>query len=830
MSKSVIFQFLDGSFDQGFLVMVRIEEDGNHLLAENLGKLPPAPEIPQYYSRWQNIYFNLGSSTGSPFRLEAPAAQVTNFSIQDCNNAAKLLRHSLNNWLRSELFIPLRETVLTRLEKNHEVQVFIKSKDPLIQRLPWHLCDLFENFPGAEIVLVPPETKQSEHTSSRRKKVKILAIFGSSQGIDTQHDQNLLKQLTNAETTFLVNPQRQQLNDHLWEQSWPILFFAGHSSSQINGEIAQLYINDTESLSIDDLKYALKKALKNGLKLAIFNSCDGLGLARALADLNIPAVIVMREPVPDKVAQAFLKYFLKAFAKGQSLYLAVREARERLQGLEGEYPCATWLPIVCQNPAEKPPKWSDLLYRPRISTRVIIPAALVLIAIAGGLAIWSSNQRSASVKPSNPSPIVPPAVLPSFQTSMGEKLLIYASTNPDKIAGLQAFAADDFASAITKFESSLKVNPNDPETRIYLNNARATQKGNFFKIAVVGPTGSNLDIAQEILRGVAQAQDEFNRSGGINGRLLLVEIGNDNNQPNIAKQLATKFVQDNRILAVVGHNASEASIAAAPVYQKAGLVMISPTSGALELSDIGSYIFRTVPTDRVDAQNLARYAIATAHKSKIAICTDSASPYSQSLQQEFRIAVKGGDGETSNIPCDFSANHFNPNAVINQFISDGTDGLLLLPSVERINQATNMAKINKGRLELFSGSTMYTSTTLNNGQADVNGMVLSVVWHPTQLPGHIFPANAINLWKAPVNWRSAMAYDATQVIFEALKRNDTRQGIQKVLSSRGFSVNGATGKIEFFRSGDRKGESILVKIQPKDKSDTYQYEFVPLKP
>ncbi|HEY9598269.1 MAG TPA: hypothetical protein V6D33_11425, partial [Cyanophyceae cyanobacterium] len=71
MGKSVIFQFLDGSFEQGFLVMVRIEEDGNHLLAENLGKLPPALEIPQYYSRWQNIYFNLGSSTGSPFRLEA---------------------------------------------------------------------------------------------------------------------------------------------------------------------------------------------------------------------------------------------------------------------------------------------------------------------------------------------------------------------------------------------------------------------------------------------------------------------------------------------------------------------------------------------------------------------------------------------------------------------------------------------------------------------------------------------------------------------------------------------------------------------------------------
>ena len=65
-------------------------------------------------------------------------------------------------------------------------------------------------------------------------------------------------------------------------------------------------------------------------------------------------MIVMREPVPDRVAQEFLKYFLQAFARGDTLYLSVREARERLQGLENQFPCATWLPVICQNPAEEP--------------------------------------------------------------------------------------------------------------------------------------------------------------------------------------------------------------------------------------------------------------------------------------------------------------------------------------------------------------------------------------------------------------------------------------------------------------------------------------------
>lgn len=67
----------------------------------------------------------------------------------------------------------------------------------------------------------------------------------------------------------------------------------------------------------------------------------------------------MREPVPDVVAQEFLKHFLAAFSGGQSLYAAVRSARERLRSLEFKYPCASWLPVICQNPAEELTNWKD---------------------------------------------------------------------------------------------------------------------------------------------------------------------------------------------------------------------------------------------------------------------------------------------------------------------------------------------------------------------------------------------------------------------------------------------------------------------------------------
>ena len=135
-------------------------------------------------------------------------------------------------------------------------------------------------------------------------------------------------------------------------------FFAGHSESIEN--TGHIFINPQESLTLEELKYGLRQAIAQGLQLAIFNSCDGLGLAHALAHLNLPQMIVMRQPVPDRIAQLFLTYLLPAYAAGQPLPLALRQARERLQGVESDFPCASWLPVLYQTTPDAPPSWQQL--------------------------------------------------------------------------------------------------------------------------------------------------------------------------------------------------------------------------------------------------------------------------------------------------------------------------------------------------------------------------------------------------------------------------------------------------------------------------------------
>ncbi|MCG6136815.1 MAG: ABC transporter substrate-binding protein [Nostoc sp. LLA-1] len=180
--------------------------------------------------------------------------------------------------------------------------------------------------------------------------------------------------------------------------------------------------------------------------------------------------------------------------------------------------------------------------------------------------------------------------------SVGEEILLTQDTNADKQAGVKAFTNGDCQTAIQKFESYRTANPTDPEALIYLNNAKAIRRGDPLKIAVSVPIGTNQGVAKEMLRGVAQAQDEVNFNGGINGKLLKVAIANDNNDPSEAVQIAKRVGEDTNILAVVGHNSSNASLSAAPVYQQYGLVMMTPTSYAPNLSNVGNYIFRTAPS------------------------------------------------------------------------------------------------------------------------------------------------------------------------------------------------------------------------------------------
>ena len=437
------------------------------------------------------------------------------------------------------------------------------------------------------------------------------------------------------------------------------------------------------------------------------------------------------------------------------------------------------------------------------------------------------KEKQAEVKEQKSSKEIPI----SQRLSLGEQILIGADNNPDKQLGVQNFSDGNFPEAQIKFASSLESNPNDPEALIYLNNSLAAIKTQPLVIGVSVPIGGSLDVAKEILRGVAQAQNEINKQGGIKQdgirTLVQVQIANDDNNPDVAKQIAANFVAESDIMGVIGHNSSNSSIAAAPIYQQGNLVMVSPTSVAREMSQAGSYIFRTTPSTRVLAETLAEYATTIINRQRIALCVDSSSPASTSFKDEFSLALFELGGEVVSAECDFASDNFNPELIPSQAISNGAEALLLIPSVNKINQALEVAKANQGRLVMLGNHSMYTYETLKIGQSDVKGIVLPTAWHPDTTSGSQYNNNAQKLWGMEGNWRTATAYDATKALLSAIGSAEDREGLQKALTNPGFDISGALGEIEFKPSGDRQIDATLVKVQAGESSGT-GYDFVPL--
>jgi len=287
-------------------------------------------------------------------------------------DSATSFHSNFTNWLNStddKEFQFFKSKLCQKLgDESTEIRVIIQTEDTLLKKLPWHEWDLFaDRYTNAEVAVGATEFEKPI-LPGKSDILKILVILGNSEGIDTGPDRQTLEDIRSSQVdiNFLVEPNKTEISNELWKNKWNILCFSGHSSSQ--DKTGQIFINRTDSLTIQELKYGLKKAIdRGGLQLAIFNSCDGLKLAEDLADLNIPQVILMREPVMDKVAHAFLTGFLDEFSKGESLYLAVRHARERLieLGYDNEFPGCSWLPVIFQNPAVKPPTWKELKGLPK---------------------------------------------------------------------------------------------------------------------------------------------------------------------------------------------------------------------------------------------------------------------------------------------------------------------------------------------------------------------------------------------------------------------------------------------------------------------------------
>jgi branched-chain amino acid transport system substrate-binding protein len=139
-------------------------------------------------------------------------------------------------------------------------------------------------------------------------------------------------------------------------------------------------------------------------------------------------------------------------------------------------------------------------------------------------------------------------------------------------------------------------------------------------LGVSGPlTGPNAQYGAQWKQGFDLALDEIHASGGIIGRKLAYTFEDSQSDPRQSVAIAQKFVSDPRIIMELGDFSSPASMAASPIYQRAGLVQFGFTNSHPDFTKGGDFMWSTSVSQADEQPLLARYAVSHLGLKKLAV-------------------------------------------------------------------------------------------------------------------------------------------------------------------------------------------------------------------
>jgi hypothetical protein len=316
------------------------------------------------YEQWQTAYLNYyrqlrgRAPISGQGRIPADPRQVVDAETQ--------LLSEFHRWLLNPELVSIRREIANAARQfseldHHWVEVFLTCTPIELARLPWETWEIGTDLGTPEKIRISrtPANILNQPVHPIRRKARILAILGDNTGLNLKADEEEMRSLSslaevefvrkdNFDITELKNKICHAIAD---ERGWDVLFFAGHSNETILND-GELGIAPGVSLSIRQIEESIKLAKQRGLQFAIFNSCSGINIAESLIRLGLNQVVVMREPIHNKVAQEFLKQLIKSLAKYKDVHSALLDACHYLKQQEKRfnYPSAYLVPSLFRHP------------------------------------------------------------------------------------------------------------------------------------------------------------------------------------------------------------------------------------------------------------------------------------------------------------------------------------------------------------------------------------------------------------------------------------------------------------------------------------------------
>ncbi|HEY4297262.1 MAG TPA: branched-chain amino acid ABC transporter substrate-binding protein [Paraburkholderia sp.] len=326
------------------------------------------------------------------------------------------------------------------------------------------------------------------------------------------------------------------------------------------------------------------------------------------------------------------------------------------------------------------------------------------------------------------------------------------------------------------------------------------------KIGHVGPlTGGSAHLGKDNENGARLAIEEINAKGlTIDGQkvTLVLDAQDDAADPRQATQVAQKLVDD-KVVAVIGHLNSGASIPASKIYSDAGIVQISPssTNPAYTLQGFKT-TYRVVATDAQQGPALANYAAKGLNVKTVAV-VDDATAYGQGLANEFEKTAKSlglkvvSHDATNDKAVDFRAiltkiKGENPDAIMYGGM-DATGG----PFAKQAKQLGLRAKVLSGDGVCVDTLPQLAGAAADNVVCSQAGMALE------KMPGGAaFAAKYQKRFGHGIEFDAPFTYDAVYIVVDAMKRAHSTDPVKILAAMPSTNYSGVIGTTTFDSHGD----------------------------
>ena len=336
------------------------------------------------------------------------------------------------------------------------------------------------------------------------------------------------------------------------------------------------------------------------------------------------------------------------------------------------------------------------------------------------------------------------------------------------------------------------------------------------KIGSVMPmTGAHASFGTSSVECIELAFEEINAAGGVlDGKML--KLYNEDNR-STAEEAATAFqklIEQTGVVAVIGSVASSASLAGAPIAQDAGIPMLSPTSTAVEVTQVGDYIFRACFIDPFQGQVMAQFASQELKLTTAAMIIEQESDYAKGLAEFFKIAFEKAGGTVVIIE-NFSSQDKDFSGILTRVKAANPEFVYIPSYYDTVGPILRQAK----DMELdaqFGGGDGWDSPDLFDLAGDAaNGGFFSNHYSPdvdTPAVKDFIAAYQAKYNKVP-DALGALAYDAAYMMAQAINEAGTTEGAALRDALAAINFTGVSGNIVYDAERNPIKSAVVIGIE-----------------